>query len=175
MELLHSGNRHNLQTSFLIATTQRDKKGSAILYVQRRFQHGPHTISALSLWIFCRVFFFAVSNLSVSFPPGLCLFIHAHSLCVCLSRLFHLFICLRLFSLSLSLSLSLCLCLEEYSHHTLATDLTGNSFNVFQQSLNKKKKLSPSGAVRCCSIVPNQTSNPVDQSKLHSYCSGCSL
>lgn len=61
---------------------------------------GPHTILALSLWISCLSFFVAVSNLSVSLPPGASLFIHAHYFSVCLSFLFYFFSSLHLLSLS---------------------------------------------------------------------------
>lgn len=86
---------------------------------------GPHTISALSLWISCLSFFVAVSNLSVSLPPGASLFIYAHSPSVCLSGLFS-------FLYWSPPPLSFCLRSEEIRHHTLATARTGNSVDAFK-------------------------------------------
>lgn len=85
---------------------------------------GPHAISALTLWISCLSFFVAVSNLSVSLPPGASLFMHAHSFSVCLSGLFH-------FLYRSPPPLSFCLCIEGCCHNTLATARTANSFDIF--------------------------------------------
>lgn len=114
---------NNLQTSFLIAAAQRDKKAFLSFMYNTAFNKG-HTQSQLWVYRFSVALSFSHSLICQSPLPQVSIFLYMPTLCV--------YVFLAIF---ISLSpppLAVWLCLQECGHHTLARYLTDSSFTVFQ-------------------------------------------